>query len=62
VRYQVVVSPVYSSGTVVNLVIADGPLGSGHYRFRMLPSIRDVVDNPLDGNGDGVAGSLCADL
>ncbi|HMJ91433.1 MAG TPA: CARDB domain-containing protein, partial [Candidatus Acidoferrum sp.] len=27
-----------------------------HYRLRILPSIRDVVDNPLDGNGDGTGG------
>ena len=46
------VSPVYNAGeTTINLLIADGPLGTGHYRLRIMPSIRDAVDNPLDGNG-----------
>jgi hypothetical protein len=56
VRYTVVVSPAYASGTVLSLVIADGPLGSGHYRLRITPSLTDVVGNPLDGNGDGTGG------
>ncbi|MGH8523960.1 MAG: lectin-like protein, partial [Gammaproteobacteria bacterium] len=56
VRYVVRVSPAYGSGTLINLVVIDGPLGSGKYRFRMLPSITDVVGNPLDGNGDGTGG------
>jgi Lectin C-type domain/Bacterial pre-peptidase C-terminal domain/CARDB len=56
VAYQVVVSPVYSSGTTLSVIIADGPLATGHYRLRILPSVRDVVDNPLDGNGDGIGG------
>src|SRR6266850_2127296 len=56
VHYHIEVRPPYTIGTTINAVIADGPLGTGHYRLRIMPSVRDVVDNPLDGNGDGVGG------
>ncbi len=56
VVYELVVSPVYSSGTSIGLIVVDGPLGSGHYRFSVMPSVRDLVDNGLDGNGDGTGG------
>ena len=56
VHYHIVVNPAYTDGTTINAIIADGPLGTGHYRLRIMPSVRDVVDNPLDGDGNGVGG------
>jgi subtilase family serine protease len=54
VIYQLVAS--YDGQTRVNMAIANGPLSPGSYRFSILPSITDVVGNPLDGNGDGTGG------
>ncbi|MHC1770058.1 MAG: CARDB domain-containing protein [Verrucomicrobiia bacterium] len=56
VGYTVQVLPVYAAGTVVNVVVADGPLGAGKYRLTIRESVTDVVGNKLDGDGDGKAG------
>ena len=56
VVYTVQVLPVYGTGTVVSLIVADGPLGAGKYRLTIKDSVTDVVTNKLDGNGDGKAG------
>ena len=44
------------SGTGAALRIYDGPMHDGTYRLTVNPSLTDVVDNPLDGNGDGIGG------
>lgn len=56
VIYRVRVDPVYTSGTSVGLVIEDGPLGNGHYRFTANSTLLDRSGNALDGNGDGSGG------
>ncbi len=43
-------------GTQVKLLIEDGSLSAGHYRFTANATLRDVVGNALDGNGDGMGG------
>ena len=51
------VDPVgHTSGTSVGLLIQDGPLANGHYRFTAKSTILDLAGNPLDGNGDGTGG------
>ncbi|MCA9264762.1 MAG: pre-peptidase C-terminal domain-containing protein, partial [Planctomycetales bacterium] len=54
--YAVAVEPTYVPGGLVHVVVTDGPLRSGRHRFEALPSLRDIVGNALDGNGDGVGG------
>ncbi|MCL4179872.1 MAG: tandem-95 repeat protein, partial [Verrucomicrobia bacterium] len=56
VVYAVVVSPEYGTGTVVSVLVTDGPLGTGKYRMTIRESVTDVVGNWLDGDGDGEAG------
>jgi hypothetical protein len=46
----------YTSGTSVGMLIQDGPLGNGHYRFTAKSTLLDRSGNPLDGNGDGTGG------
>ncbi|MEX0330647.1 MAG: right-handed parallel beta-helix repeat-containing protein [Puniceicoccaceae bacterium] len=50
--------PIYDPQTnSVNLIIEEGPLPDGDYRFRIQAgNLRDVSGNPLDGDGDGEAG------
>ena len=48
----------YSLGTEVKLLIEDGSLGAGHYRFTANATLQDVVGHTLDGNGDGVGGDV----
>ena len=40
----------------MTLYLNDGPLGEGHYRFRVAASITDRVGNSLDGDADGTGG------
>ncbi len=56
VVYGLSVSPVYSTGTVVSVVLTDGPMGAGKYRLVVKESVVDVVGNKLDGDGNGSAG------
>ena len=55
VIYSLGVDP-YTSGTRVGLLIQDGPLASGHYRFTANSTLKDRSGNPLDGNGNGTGG------
>ena len=55
VIYSLGVDP-YTSGTSVGMLIQDGPLGNGHYRFTAKSTLLDRSGNPLDGNGDGTGG------
>ncbi len=52
------VSPLsaYDGGTALVLLVADGPLASGTYRFRINPAVTDRSGNAFDGNGDGTGG------
>ena len=54
--YSVASGPDITSATSVGLLILDGPLGNGHYRFTAKSTISDTAGNPLDGNGDGTGG------
>ena len=56
VLYDVRVSPEYAGGTVVSLVVGDGPLDEGDYQLTITSSLVDVVGNPLDGDGNGTGG------
>ena len=56
VVYRLVLDPTYTSGLSIGLLIEDGPLGNGHYRFTANSTITDRSVNALDGNGDGVGG------
>ena len=57
VPIAVATSPVYSGGVTAHLAFDQGALAPGKYRFTA-PSdeLLDLSDNPLDGNGDGIAG------
>ena len=46
----------YSVGTTVNLLIEDGSLNAGYYRFTANSTLTDIVGNALDGNADGSSG------
>ena len=54
--YTVQPSPAYAAGTTVDLVISNGPLGSGTYRLTLKPTLTDAVGNLLDGDGNGSGG------
>ena len=54
--YDLQVSPQYTTGTLIELLVADGPLGEGDYRLTLSSSVMDVVGNAFDGNGDGTGG------
>ena len=41
---------------MVQLIVTDGPLKDGQYRFTMSATVTDVVGNTLDGNGDAAGG------
>ncbi|WP_158262470.1 MULTISPECIES: pre-peptidase C-terminal domain-containing protein, partial [Pirellulaceae] len=56
VSYDLQISPAYTGGTSVSLLVTDGPLDRGDYRLTVASSVTDVVGNPLDGNGDGTGG------
>ncbi|MFZ4525881.1 MAG: lectin-like protein [Chlorobium sp.] len=56
VIHRLVLDGAYSPGTQVKLLIEDGSLGAGHYRFTANAILQDVVGNALDGNGDGIGG------
>ena len=56
VLYHLSIAPPYTAGTSISVVIDDGPLADGHYRFTTNATIRDRVGNALDGNRDGVGG------
>uniref|UniRef100_Q3ART7 C-type lectin n=1 Tax=Chlorobium chlorochromatii (strain CaD3) TaxID=340177 RepID=Q3ART7_CHLCH len=54
--HRVLLNGAYENGTTVNLLIEDGSLGAGSYRFTANATLTDIVGNALDGNGDGTAG------
>ncbi len=54
--HRVLLNGTYDNGTTVNLLIEDGSLGAGSYRFTANATLTDIVGNALDGNGDGTAG------
>jgi hypothetical protein len=55
VTYSLQVDP-YTTGLTVGILIQDGPLGNGHYRFTAKSALMDRSGNHLDGNGDGTGG------
>ncbi len=54
--YDLRLASTYSTGTSIPLRIYDGPLPEGTYQLSVTPSVTDLVDNTLDGDGDGVGG------
>ena len=54
--YAVEMREPYGRGNVVKLIVTDGPLRDGQYRFTMSATVTDVVGNTLDGNGDAAGG------
>ncbi len=56
VIYDLRLASNYSTGTDISLRIYDGPLPEGKYQLSVTASATDLVDNPLDGDGDGVGG------
>src|SRR5688572_2878002 len=56
VVYSLATYPTYVGGTNVSLLVLNGPLPNGRYRFRIQSSISDVAGNSLDGDGNGIGG------
>ena len=54
--YSVAVDSSVTSPTTIGLLITDGPLATGHYRFTAKSTILDLAGNPLEGNGNGTGG------
>lgn len=54
--YALELSEPYTTGNVVRLGLADGPLGDGSYRLTLSARLTDAIGTALDGNGDGTAG------
>lgn len=48
----------FDTSTLAQLTctLEDGPLASGRYRLEITNRVTDFLDNPLDGDGDGVGG------
>ena len=62
VIHPLAVTPTYTAGTTIGLLIQDGPLTNGHYRFTANSSLKDLDGNPLDGDGDGIGGDAYVQL
>ena len=57
--YTLQVDPAYSTGTTLSLLVVNGPLGNGHYRFTAKAGLLDRSGNSLDGDGNGIGGDDC---
>jgi predicted DNA-binding protein (MmcQ/YjbR family)/methionine-rich copper-binding protein CopC len=56
VIHRILLNGTYDGGTTVNLLIEDGSLNTGSYRFTANSTLTDIVGNPLDGDKNGTGG------
>ena len=56
--YTLAFRQAYTRGNTIQLVVLDGPLSDGLYRFQIGSSVTDVVGNTLDGSGIGAGGAF----
>ena len=54
--YDLAVAPAYTSGTALQVLVADGPVQTGAVRFRATSGLTDILGNALDGDADSVPG------